>query len=131
MKVHELIAATLRGRDFAELAHDAGDVVTAARLRIIGKADTEWKNFQEPGPIRGLAKALGVSVKTMVLANAESLGLIEPDEESSLLALMPPGTSRLQQRHLDVLLPLIRWCIADADAQVELASAKERIAELE
>jgi hypothetical protein len=121
VNVAQLIETCLRGRLYADLAREAGGTPSAPRIRMLAKPDMEWKNFMDPSTLVPLADALGVSVRTLVLSNAESLGLDVSSEESTLLTLMPTGTNRLKQRHLDLLLPLIRHCIEDADREDRLA----------
>lgn len=72
------------------------------------------KNFPDPDTIEGLARGLGVTQMTVIMAAAESLGLQAKKEESSLLALMPTGTDKLTPEKTTLLLSIVRDAVDEA-----------------
>jgi hypothetical protein len=132
MYVDELISATLRGRDFAQLARDAGDVVTAARLRDIAKPECAWKNHLEPATRIGLARGLGVPIRTLLHAEtwsmARYLGIPElaiQEDESRFLALIRPGTGRFRRAQIDAALAVVNAFLDDNAELDQLSRTSE------
>lgn len=75
MDLAQLVRRNLGDRTLAELSHDCGGEPDLDGLRQLADPGTEMAVLPAPRTIRGLARGLGVSEATVLLAAGESLGL--------------------------------------------------------
>lgn len=119
MNLSELIRATKGDRSYDKLEEAAGGKPTAARWQQLATA--AQRNFPDPPTIQGMAKALGVAEKVVVLAAARTLGLDATERESQLVALLPPGADHLSLAQIDAVRHVIRVMAEPVSAQTERA----------
>ncbi|HJP80577.1 MAG TPA: hypothetical protein VJ914_40270 [Pseudonocardiaceae bacterium] len=108
--LQELISLRKGDRSYEQLSRACGGNPGAPRLHQL--ATNEIKGFPDPPTIRGLAKGLGVTEMTVVLATAESLGLdIQMPGGDGWAALLPAGTDRLPSHFRDAVLAVVHSAI--------------------
>ena len=105
MDLAGLIRTAKGDRSYTDLERHSGGVLGAKRWQQL--ATRSMLSFPDPKSINGIAKALNVSARQVVLACAESLGIDVSDRSSTLVALMPPGVERLSEREVSAILSLI------------------------
>lgn len=89
MNLAELIQTRRDGRSYAELSRSADGVPSPQRWQQL--VALEPKTFPEQPAIRGIARALNVTERTVVLAAATSLGIEMNITDPLLIMGMPDG----------------------------------------
>lgn len=112
MDLAELILANKAGRSYATLARDCGDAIGAKRLQHIATLTRPLANFPDPPSIRGLARGLRVTERTVILAAAESLGLDVGQALPPLVEQLPVGTEQLTDQEVSTVVTMVRTLLA-------------------
>lgn len=105
MQLAELIRRTKGDRSYDQLARDCGGAPSAQRLQQIA-TNKPLKAFPDAETILSLARGLGVPVRTVVLASADSLGL-PVSGEGALAELLPPAADRLNDQQVAAVLAVV------------------------
>lgn len=123
--LQELISLRKGDRSYEQLSKACGGNPGGPRIHQL--ATTRIKGFPDPPTIRGLAKGLGVTEMTVVLACAESVGLdIHMPGGDGWAALLPAGTTKIPGYFRDALLTVVHSAIQvieDAESRVAGQSA--------
>lgn len=98
MDLHTLIATHKNGRSYQTLADNSNGTITRAALQRI--ATYETKAFPGPETIKGIATALNVTQRTVILAAAESLDLLADDPTGPR---SPAQIENLEEQHTKLL----------------------------
>lgn len=113
MDLAGLIKAFKGDRSYAALARDSGDVLNAAAWQQYGSGSRKVIELPKPATIAGMAKALGVSQQTVLLAAMASCPHMDnPDERSLLAACLPAGTDRLTEAQVAWLVAGVRLLLS-------------------
>lgn len=108
--LQELISLRKGDRSYERLSEACGGYPGGPRIHQL--ATTEIKGFPDPSTIRGLAKGLGVTEMTVLLATAESLGLdIKMPGGDGWAALLPAGTTKIPAYFRDAILTVVHSAI--------------------
>jgi hypothetical protein len=94
-RISELVQAAMdAGASLRDLEERAGGAVQFQAFSKVARSQlTQMPRSAEA--FEGYARALGVDVRTVVLAFATELGLDVRDNQSPLAAMLPAGTDRL------------------------------------
>lgn len=112
-----------RGTSLRQIAVRAGDAGLRTRFSYLLNADEGLTEMPKPGTLAGLALALRVPVKVVVLAAAQACGLdVEGAEGSALLTLLPAEAQWLDDSDVDLVRALVRTL---GDARRRLASPEK------
>lgn len=114
MDLMELIRATKGDRSYADLERAGGGSPSAKRWQQL--ATKPQANFPDPPTIRAMARALGVSESSVIVAAGRSLGLTLDAPEGPLVDLLPPGAKKLTHHQVSAVLAVIRAMLEPADA---------------
>lgn len=108
MDLGRLIEEGRGDRSFKQLSDALGGRIPAGTIHRL--ATTEHKNAADPPTINALADALGVPVRTVWLAQGESLGLpVWRDDTEQVLGMLPAGIQHITARRWAILRPLKSW----------------------
>lgn len=125
--LQELISLRKGDRSYEQLSKACGGYPGGPRIHQL--ATTEIKGFPDPSTIRGLAKGLGVTEMTVVLAAAESLGLdIQMPGGDGWAALLPAGTTKIPSYFRDAILTVVHSAIQvveDAESRAATQPAEQ------
>lgn len=102
MNLADLIRRTKGDRSYARLSQDCGGSPTAARLQQIATTK-RMTDFPDVPTIRALSRGLGVPIRTVVLAAAESVGL-DVQADSPIGDLLPTAASSFTDRQIAALV---------------------------
>lgn len=121
--------AGVTGRTYREMEQLAAKSGYKVRYQTVAElANEEPSGFpRHMDTVRGLAVALDVSEKTVLLAYAESLGL-NMDQESSFVRQLPPSVNRLQPEISDRLIALIRSILGEGSGEHAGSTADKQAA---
>jgi len=117
--LRELIGLQKGDRSYEQLSKACGGQPSAKRLQQI--ATEQIKNFPDPDTIRALAKGLGVTESTVVLASAASLGL-DVHTPTMWAALLPAGTDLIPDHMRDGILSVVRSAVRMAGGEKDVAT---------
>jgi len=133
LTVQELVEATRNGLGFRTLSERAGGVPAAPTMsQLARRPPSEWTNAMGPDLAEGYAKALGVTVRTMWLANGASLSLDVGEEDSLVFQLRVPGLETVTDpADIAHLRREMAWCVEKARLRGEGDTLRARVAELE
>lgn len=109
--IAELITAHMdsTGASLGDLSRKSGDVLSVQNLsKIVTKPQRAFPKLQTA---RALSDALQVSITTIVLAYAASLGLPVKQSGSALEVMLPPGTDALTPEDRDAIRAITRALI--------------------
>lgn len=98
MNLQALIATHKNGRSYQALADNSNGIMTHQSFQGIATRPT--KAFPSPETIKGIATALNVSQRTVILAAAESLGLCKDDPTGPR---SPQAIADLETEHTKLL----------------------------
>lgn len=104
---------THKGGSYRDLSERCGGSPSHQRIQQL--ASGAVKEWMEPDNIRSLARGLGVSERTVVLALAESMGL-QVAGDSRISNYLPADTDSLTSRQMQALGNLVR-SITDPDEE--------------
>ena len=79
-------------------------------------ANGKFSNFPRPASIAAMARALGVTERTVLLAIAETLGLAVTDDQPLLVSMLPTEVRHLSDDAITSILQFVRLLVESADA---------------
>ncbi len=123
MDLKELIRHTKGGRSYATLEAESGGSPGRQRWQQI--ATMQQNNFPDPATIKTMARVLGVSEMTVVLAAARSVGLDTAGLDGPLALLLPPTTSQLTERQVAAVVNVVRAMLEPEPAKAPLPDIHE------
>lgn len=121
--ISKLIKSHKGGRTWEEVAEATDGVYGPKRLSQIANDNPRIKTIPEPWYLEAIAKACGVSVRAVLMACAETVGLPVDREESTFLSMMLTGTETLTDSQRDNVFRILRSYI-DSNRAEEAAKAK-------
>lgn len=104
----ELILAHKGGRTWQEMSEACNGVYGPKRLSQIANDNPRIKTIPEPGYLQAIADACGVSLRAVLMAAAETVGLPVEKEESTFLSMMLTGTDTLTEEQRDSIYRTLR-----------------------
>lgn len=113
-----------RGWSYAQLAHRAGDVLSAQRWQQLGTG-VRIKEFPEPATLAAMADALDIDVSVVVLAAAKSTGLDVRNDLSLLAQQLPASAARLEPDARNAIVALVRAITKETQHDEEQESRTE------
>ena len=106
MNLAELITEKRDGRSYAELSRDGGGTPSPQRWQQM--VALEPKTFPESPAIRGMARALRVTERTIIMSAAEGLGFEVAQSESGFILGLPGGYEQLPPSDWSVIWSVIQ-----------------------
>jgi hypothetical protein len=105
------------------MAAATGAVYGPKRLSQIANDNPRIKTIPEPWYLQAIADACGVSLRAVLMAAAETVGLPVEKEESTFLSMMLTGTDTLTEEQRENVYRILRTYI-DANRAEAAAKAK-------
>lgn len=106
MNLQQLIAASREGRSFTHLQRDAGGTPTSQGWHAIASGRAS-RRMPDADTLVGIARALRVNTRTVVLAAAETAGIEVHDDRSLLVRMLPPDVDLLDPEDVATLLGMV------------------------
>lgn len=114
-KISELVRGVIdAGTSARRLQVLSGDAVAHQQFTLIAKGQVKgWP--KSPGAVDGLARALGIDARAVVLGFAAELGIEVRESRSLLAAQLPAEAAHLSVEQTTTIAQLVRW-IADSES---------------
>lgn len=119
MDLSELIAAaqgTRSLKDLARISDRTDNPLTYSRWQQLASGSRAMRAFPDPDTLRTVSAVLGIPLRVVVLAAAESVGLDVADRDSNLARMLPSSARNLSDRQVIAVLSVVQ-AFLDATTQ--------------